>query len=182
MNGKHIMSRRLASEHGIVCRLPGEQFGYFGWPTVARQADGRLVVASSGLRTGHICPFGKTVLNTSTDDGRTWSAPRVIQDSMIDDRDAGVLAWGTANLLVTWFRSDTRMYRDATWIPAAERETWDALFAQWTDAQVQELVGSWLMLSADGGRTWSAPIRVPVSTPHGPDVAAAGNKETRRIT
>ena len=31
--------RELNAEHGIVCRLPGECFGHFGWPTVARRDD-----------------------------------------------------------------------------------------------------------------------------------------------
>jgi hypothetical protein len=78
--------RTIQAEHGVVCSLPGERLGYFGWPTVARMDDGTLLVASSGLRSAHICPFGKTVLNVSRDDGRSWSQPRVIQDSPIDDR------------------------------------------------------------------------------------------------
>lgn len=169
LEGGMSMSKKLMkAKHGIICRLPGERFGYFGWPTVARLDDGTLVVASSGLRAEHVCPFGKTVLNTSRDNGRTWSAPRVIQDSMIDDRDAGVCAWGDRNLLVTWFRSDTRKYRNESWIPEAERAMWDKVFASWTDAKVNELSGSWAMLSQDAGATWSTPIRVPVSTPHGP--------------
>ena len=75
------MSKRLVAENFTICRLPGERLGYFGWPTVARLDDGTLLVASSGLALEHICPWGKTVLNVSTDDGRTWSAPRVINDS-----------------------------------------------------------------------------------------------------
>ena len=167
--------RELNAEHGIVCRLPGERFGYFGWPTVARLDDGTLLVASSGLRAHHICPFGKTVLNVSRDDGRTWSPPRVIQDSMIDDRDAGIVSLGGAKLLVAWFRSDTRMYIDHGWIPASERETWKAVFARWTDAEVKALVGSWLMVSEDAGATWSTPVRAPVSTPHGPIRLGSGD-------
>ena len=56
------MGQRVSAEHGIVCRLPGEQLGYFGWPTVARLDDGMLLVASSGLRSEHVCPWGNTVL------------------------------------------------------------------------------------------------------------------------
>jgi hypothetical protein len=169
-------SRRvLEAEQGVVCRLPGERFGYFGWPTVARMDDGRLVVVSSGLRAEHVCPFGKTVLHESTDDGRTWSPARVIQDAPIDDRDAGVVNLGGGSLLVSWFRSDTRKYADAGWIPAAERETWKPIFAGWTDEQVGQLVGSWVMRSDDGGRTWGEPVRAPVSTPHGPIRLAGGD-------
>jgi hypothetical protein len=162
------MEKRLDAEHGTICRLPRERFGYFGWPTVARMDDGTLMVASSGLRAAHICPFGKTVLNVSRDDGRTWSPPRVIQDSAIDDRDAGIISLGGGRLLVTWFRSDTRRYTDENWIPEAERKTWPDIFSAWTDEQVNALLGSWVMLSDDAGATWTEPLRAPVTTPHGP--------------
>lgn len=162
------MAGRLNAEHGIVCRLPGERLGYFGWPTVTRLDDGTLVVASSGLRTAHICPWGKTVLNYSEDDGRTWSPPEVIQDSPLDDRDAGVLDLGGGRLLVSWFTSDTRKYANSSWIPEDERARWAETLSTWTDEMVDRLLGSWLLRSEDHGRTWSDPIPVPVSTPHGP--------------
>lgn len=164
----NLLSRRLSAQHGVVCRLPGEQLGYFGWPTVARLPNGTLVVASSGLRSQHVCPFGKTVLNVSTDDGYTWWPPRVIQNSLIDDRDAGVTCLGSGKLLVSWFRSDTRIYGLPQWLPEAERRVWAATVAGWTDEKVHALLGSWVMLSDDAGANWGAPIRAPVSTPHGP--------------
>jgi len=83
------MPERIKAQHGTVCRLPGQHFSYFAWPSVARLDNGRLVVGSSGLRTEHACPFGKTVLHFSADEGETWSAPRVINDSPLDDRDDG---------------------------------------------------------------------------------------------
>jgi sialidase-1 len=162
--------RRVEAEHGVVCRMAGERFGYFGWPTVARLDDGTLVVASSGLRTVHVCPWGKTVLNVSRDDGRTWSAPRVINDSPIDDRDAGVVNLGGRNLLVSWFTSDTRHYfRDRPDVP------FRALIDGWADEMVRRELGSWIRLSADGGATWGVPIRVPVNTPHGPILLRNGS-------
>jgi hypothetical protein len=170
-----VAGRTLEAEHGVVCRLPGERFSYFGWPTIARMDDGTLMVVSSGLRAEHVCPFGKTVLHESKDDGRTWSESRVIQDSLIDDRDAGVVNLGGKSLLVSWFRSDTRRYAEESWIPAAERETWPEVFKTWTDAQVEPLVGSWLMRSDDGGTTWGEPMRSPVSAPHGPIRLADGD-------
>jgi sialidase-1 len=163
-----MTTKRLDATHGTVCRLPGEPFGYFGWPTVARLADGTLVVASSGLRSAHVCPWGKTVLNVSTDDGVTWSAPRVIQNSPIDDRDAGIADLGDGRVLVSWFTSDTRRYAAADWLPAAERSAWAEVFATWTDEMVAQHLGSWVMLSDDRGATWGAPMRAPVSAPHGP--------------
>ncbi len=168
-------ARTLEAEQGVVCRLPGERFGYFGWPTVARMDDGTLLVVSSGLRAEHVCPFGKTVLHVSRDQGRTWSPPRVIQDSPIDDRDAGIVNLGGTSLLASFFRSDTRMYAKDGWIPAAERESWPKVFADWNDEQVTALMGSWTSVSDDGGETWSEARRAPVSTPHGPIRLADGD-------
>jgi len=163
------MSRKVEAEHGVVCRKPGERFGYFGWPSIARTEDGTLVVASSGLRTEHVCPFGKTVLNFSKDNGKTWSEPQVINDSPMDDRDAGVVALGGKALLVSWFTSDTRKY--VAWakkgLSAEEMARWDEVLKTWTDEMVRQWLGSWILLTEDG-QTWGNPIKVPVSTPHGP--------------
>lgn len=108
--------------------------------------DGTLAVACSGLRSQHICPWGKTVVSVSRDHGASWSEPRVIQDSMIDDRDAGIVNLGGSTLLVSWFRSDTRHYdRDRpAWLPAKWVEEWAAAdaFAGWTDETVDALVGA----------------------------------------
>jgi len=167
------MEKRLNAKHGIICRLPGERFGYFGWPTVERLKDGTLFVASSGLRSEHICPWGKTVLNVSYDRGETWSPPRVIQDSPIDDRDAGIIKIGDNRLLVSWFRSDTRRYFSA--FTDSRRKEYEEVFAKLDDEQVKELLGSWIMTSNDSGKTWSLPVRVPVSAPHGPVLLGSGN-------
>jgi len=60
-------------QHGNICSMPNDRFGYFGWPSVARMDDGTLIAGASGLRYRHVCPWGKTVLFFSKDDGKTWS-------------------------------------------------------------------------------------------------------------
>ncbi len=92
----------------------------------------------------------------------------MIQDSPIDDRDAGVVNLGGSRVLVTWFRSDTRRYADASWLPEEERRQWANIFATWTDDMVEGLLGSWVMRSEDGGATWDEPSRAPVNANHGP--------------
>lgn len=163
-------------EHGTVCRLAGDHFGYFGWPSIGRMDDGRLIVSSSGLRTEHICPFGKTVINISKDDGYTWSSPQVINDSPIDDRDAGVLNLGGESILLSWFTSDTRNYlqRNRSKMSPEDIASWEGVFEGWSDSIVQEWLGSWVILTQDG-KTWSNPIKVPVSAPHGPTRLANGD-------
>lgn len=162
----------VAAEHGVVCSFPTDFFGYFGWPTVARMEDGQLVVAASGLRNAHVCPFGRTVICKSRDGNRTWTAPTVVNDLPIDDRDAGILPLGGQRLLLSWFSTDTRQspvygrYQEAGSAPYLRR--YASGFARITGEAAARWVGSWIRLSDDGGDTWGAPIRVPVTAPHGP--------------
>ena len=104
-----FVPKRVQAEHGVVCSLPGDFYGYFGWPTVARMESGALVVAASGLRNAHVCPFGRTVLLRSDDQGGMWTAPTVVNDLPLDDRDAGILPLGDGQLLLAWFSTDTRL-------------------------------------------------------------------------
>ena len=76
---------------------------YHGWPTLARRANGELLVAFSGGRERHVCPFGRVEWMRSKDNGVTWSWPQVLYDGPIDDRDAGVLETKKGTILVTTF-------------------------------------------------------------------------------
>ena len=64
---------------------------YHGWPTLSRSQQGDLLLAWSGGREDHVCPFGQVQFMRSSDGGETWCWPRVILDSGLDDRDAGIL-------------------------------------------------------------------------------------------
>ena len=59
----------------------------------------------SGGREYHVCPFGRQEMITSRDDGLTWTSPRVLADSAIDDRDSGVLETSKGTLIATMFNS-----------------------------------------------------------------------------
>ena len=170
--------KRLRAEHGGICSMPHARLGYFGWPSVARTEGGRLVVGASGLRLEHVCPWGKTVLFTSDDEGRTWSPPRILNDTPMDDRDVGVTSLGGEKLLVTWFTSDTRPYMDSERIRSRLGDTevarWQEVLGAWTDDAVANWRGSWMRTSVDG-EAWSDFIRAPVNTPHGPIRLACGD-------
>jgi len=169
------MAEKLDGEHGVACALGRDFFGYFGWPSVGLMADGTLVAAASGLRTFHVCPYGRTVFLKSTDEGRTWTSPRVVNDSPLDDRDAGIISPGGKRLLISWFTSDTRSYAQAK----EKDDPWLAAVASglpWmNDENVPRFLGSWVRASDDGGDTWNAPVNVGVTTPHGPIVLASGD-------
>lgn len=156
---------------------------YHGWPTVAQRKNGELWVTCSGGREAHVCPFGKVVAMKSTDHGGTWSAPRVIYDGPIDDRDSGVLETEKGTLLVTTFTSlayedsfkkaaAMAELTDKGWVskamPADRYARWKAAHEKLSDAERQAQLGEWVLRSADGGETWSKPIPTIVNSPHGP--------------
>src|SRR5579863_5693347 len=78
---------------------------YHGWPTLARRKNGELLLAFSGGRESHVCPFGRLELMRSKDNGQTWGWPQVIHDCPIDDRDAGVVETPLGSILLTNFTS-----------------------------------------------------------------------------
>ncbi len=171
-------NEKLQAEHGVVADYADEFFGYFGWPTVARMDDGTLIVSSSGLRNYHVCPFGRTVICTSIDDGRTWTSPRVINDTPLDDRDSGIISLGGRKLLVTWFSVDARGATPSEHqlsLGPQDAERWQQGLGNMTDEATERYGGSWVRTSDDGGLTWDRTVRVAVSSPHGPNRLANGD-------
>ena len=55
--------------HGIVNRAQNSIFSYQAWPSIARDENGTLYVVTSGFRVSHVCPFGKTVMYISKNEG-----------------------------------------------------------------------------------------------------------------
>ncbi len=159
-------NQKIDVEHGVVSSFPNDFFGYFGWPTLTRMDDGTLVAAASGLRNAHVCPFGRNVVCFSRDDGRTWTSPRVVNDSPLDDRDTGAVPVGRDGLLLTWFTTDNR--EDLSRAPAADLPRWEEAVARITEENAAANVGAWACLSRDRGETWETPVRVPLTAPHGP--------------
>lgn len=151
---------------------------YHGWPTVAARKDGSLVLIYSGGREYHVCPFGRIETMISLDGGETWSWPRILMDSLTDDRDSGIVETKSGVLLASFFTSVAYQQH----LNAPERllaKTFgaelDATLARWrlaehgaTQEERKADVGHWLMRSTDGGRTWSARTKAPGYCPHGP--------------
>ena len=167
--------------HGIIHRVQGSLFGYQGWPSVAKDENGTLYTVVSGFRVRHICPFGKTCMHISKDGGKTWTPPIVINDTYMDDRDAGILYLGNGKLLVTWFTHSPyyylTKYRDAIVNDAGDnaRRMVTGALEDYNELPVDDQVGgSYIRISEDYGVTWGDIIRVPVSAPHGPNVCKDG--------
>lgn len=151
---------------------------YHGWPTLTRRKTGELLLAFSGGREAHVCPFGRVELMRSQDHGRTWRWPQVLIDGPIDDRDAGIVETTQGSILVTTFTSlayepvlakaeAIQPGQPGAWDKLRLRE-WQAVHHRLTPAQRNSELGTWMIRSTDGGVTWSARYPVPVNSPHGP--------------
>ena len=168
-------SRARIQSIEVISQRP--QF-YHGWPTVTRRRNGELLVVCSGGREAHVCPFGWVEMMRSPDEGRHWNWPRVLMDTAIDDRDAGVCETARGSLLVTTFTS--LAYQDrfeeaeklsATQEGAWSKEklrSWRAAHERTSGPQRERVLATWMIRSTDSGATWSAPYRCPVNSPHGP--------------
>jgi len=165
------MSIYANATHGIVCAVEEGQEKYFGWPSVAKLEDGTIVAGASGLRAAHVCPWGKSVVCYSKDNGKTYGEPQIVHNDLIDNRDLGIIALGEQKFAVTWFSTDTRHYLGNAITPGSMGDegyaTAKAYMETWKDDTVASLVGSWCVITEDGGKTWTRPIRMPVNTPHG---------------
>ena len=149
---------------------------YHGWPTLARRKNGELLVTYSGGREAHVCPFGRVDIIRSPDNGKSWSWPETILDTPIDDRDSGVCETQAGSLLVTTFTSlayEEVLKKAAGWEPQ-RLARWQAVNRRASAREREELLGTWMLRSTDGGMTWSAPYRVPVNSPHGPVPTSGG--------
>ena len=133
--------------------------------------SGRLVVVASGFRNNSSCPFGRTVLCQSDDGGQKWTTPRVVNDSPLDDRAAGIASLGESQLLLSWFSSGPKNSIDGGPWPLADaeqRERWNAGYARMDSVSVADYAGAWMCLSEDGGARWGQPQRLMLTAPYGP--------------
>lgn len=154
---------------------------YHGWPTLAKRSNGELLLAFSGGRESHVCPFGRLEWMRSKDNGVHWSWPQVLYDGPIDDRDAGVVETANGSILVTTFTSLAYELRLARAEQAKPGEPgafsdpkllleWQAVQNRLTAEQRKTELGNYMLRSTDGGVTWSHRYRVPLNSPHGPVV------------
>lgn len=150
-----------------------EPRSYAGWPTVARRRNGELWLVWSGGREQHVCPFGQVLAMTSRDHGESWTWPRVLLDSALDDRDAGVLETGQGTLLVTTFTSTAyapllaAAEKSGAW-PAERLARWQAAHRRLPEEVRTRELGQWMIRSTDGGISWSARYPCEANSPHGP--------------
>lgn len=179
-------------EKQIVMQNPSSLHNYFGWSTVARLKNGKIAVVASGFRLGHVCPFGKAVMALSDDECKSFSPPSPVIDTPLDDRDAGILAYGDSSVIVTSF-THTSAFQEK-WCKMredrAKSEGWNEeklaklqselayirAYLRYTEKgnYEKDFFGSTYRISHDNGVTFGEIFRVPVTSPHGPCVTKDG--------
>lgn len=159
----------------VVMSNPHGKANYFAWPSVAKLQNQKIAVVASGYRYAHICPFGKAVISYSENEGETYTAPAPLIDTPLDDRDAGILAYGTSNVIITSFNNSVPFQRaSAGHYMAAEcdRERVMKLIDRYLDLVTPEeetrFIGSEFRISRDCGVTFGEIYKSPITSPHGP--------------
>lgn len=164
------MNIRLIGNVKTIMSDPEGAHPYFGWPTIARLKNGRIVVGASGYRIEHICPFGKAVLVFSDDEGENYTAPRAVIDTVLDDRDVGLTVFGESGLIVTSFNNTLDFQRNN--MPQT-KECFDYINSVSSEDEAEAL-GSNFRISKDNGETFGKIFKSPVTSPHGPIVLNDG--------
>ena len=125
-------------EFVYVCRDAGAG-GYEAFPDVCRLKDGRLMaVFYTGY--GHVSlpndalpKGGREAMCFSSDEGRTWTPAETLVDTEDDDRDPSLVQLSDGRILCSFFSLRKK-----------------------ADGGYRGL-GSWMVESGDGGKTWSPP-------------------------
>jgi hypothetical protein len=116
--------------------------GYF--PVALRMHDGRIAVVLRG-GDAHVGIKGRLDIVFSSDEGRTWTKPVVVNDSAVDDRNPAFGEAKDGTLVVGFWR--TARYDD---------------MGRYNE-NLDKPVNTWVTRSSDGGKTWSEPQEIDVA-------------------
>ncbi len=117
--------------------------GYF--PVALRLQDGRIAVVLRG-GDAHVGIKGRLDIVFSADEGRSWSDPHVVVDTPVDDRNPAFGQAQDGTLVVAYWQYNNFDDQGRPYRPLRP-----------------DKVSTWVVRSADGGRTWSESIPIDVS-------------------
>jgi len=134
---------------------------YCAWPSIIRAQNGDLLVSFCRSEE-HLGPAGDILLIRSSDNGETWSPPEILYQTPLDDRECGMTLLNDGRILTQlWSTFHTRERYATAYSGAYEQPVLDR-WSDWVDQPAYKnaahLEGAWSTLSADNGKTWSAPL------------------------
>ena len=164
--GRYPIGQLTRNGAGGITYLDGmkELDRYIAWGTAAWVGD-ELWFAYSGDRDAHVCPWGVSHLIKSRDGGKTWSDPETINNTPLDDRDCGLMVTKKGTVILTWFTSIA--YAQEAYQSRGTRH-YLRHFEKIPQETIDHWLGNWIVRTEDGGKTWSEPIKVSTTSPHGP--------------
>ncbi len=165
-------------KRGIVSRITDGFFSYHAWPSACTDENGVIYVVCSGMRMGHMCPFGKIVMYKSRDMGESFSLPTVIDDHFLDDRDPGILYLGGGKMIVTRCSHPAHAYENdyADWIHSDSGDAGTGLLAHFKLIPENERKGGcFYRILSDYGEKAQEEKRIAVHCPHGPIMLKNGS-------
>ena len=176
------MEIKIIENERIIMNNPDSKHNYFAWPTITRLQNGEIAVGASGYRLSHICPFGKACISYSKDNGKTYTRPAPVIDSVMDDRDVGLCTFGDSGLILTSFtysvsRSFLRKIMQEGWeqcVKGQERDYVLAYLDAISDEEEEKYLATEFKISNDCGITFSEIYNSPVTSPHGPTELSDG--------
>jgi len=131
------------SSPSVVRSLVVTDQGYF--PVALSLQDGRIAVVLRG-GAGHLGIQGRLDMVFSSDEGKTWTKPTVVNDSPVDDRNPAFGQAKDGTLVVGFWR--TARYDGQ---------------GRYDDRLTDKPVNTWVTRSADGGKSWSQAAEIDVS-------------------
>ena len=167
------------AEQGIIWRNPKSVFRNNGWPSVCRDERGILYAAASSFRIQHTDPAGKNAMFLSFNEGKTWTSPIVVNDSYLDDRDTGIVSLGNGRMILSWFslryEDDCAGHANFEWEKPSDKAMVIGMGKVCPLLPQEEMKsGAYVKVSDDYGVTWSEPISIPMTAPHGPNRLSDG--------
>ena len=165
-------------EPRVIMSNPESHHDYFGWPTAVRLKNNKIAVVASGFRLRHVCPFGKTVISYSEDEGETYTLPAPVIDTVLDDRDGGIMTFGERGVIVTSFNNTVNFQREQ--IPSTSsitrhmrevnnKSSYDLAYLDTISEEEEEAaLGASFRMSFDHGVTFGERFKSPITSPHGP--------------
>lgn len=171
-----------AGESTITVCAEGGGGSYEAFPDVCRLSDGRLqcVFYASyrhvGVPNAEWPLGGKISTCWSSDEGRTWSAPEVLFDGPLDDRDPSITQVRDGRLICTYFNtlgsqivtagnpsgpwSVPTVIAKGIWVSSPVRELIDGTWIVGAYFQDEQRAYGVTIRSQDKGNTWEEPSAI----------------------